>query len=84
MLCAGRRLFLLAMAAVLGAGVPAVVGSGAVQAATAMGRGAPVGSVPAIQGQLDGVSADSATDAWAVGWHFNSAEAVGNATSGPI
>jgi hypothetical protein len=74
MMRAGRRLLVLAMATVLGAGVPAAAGSGAVQAATAMGRGAPVGSVPAIQGQLEGVSADSASDAWAVGWYFNSAE----------
>jgi hypothetical protein len=70
----GRRLFVLAMVTVLGAVVPAAAGSGTVQAATAMGRGAPVGSVPAIQGQLDGVSADSAGDAWAVGYGFNSAE----------
>ena len=71
MVHAGRRVSLLAAVAVLGAGVPAVVGSAA-QAAPAMGRAASVRSVPRINGQLEGVSADSATDAWAVGYYLNS------------
>jgi hypothetical protein len=71
MVRAGRHVMLLAMIAMLGAGVSAVAGSGAAQAAPTAGRVASVGSVPAIPGWLEGVSADSATDAWAVGYYAN-------------
>ena len=68
MVRAGRRALVLVMVTVLGAGVSAVAGGGAVQAAPAMGRVVSAGTVPSIAGQLHGVSADSATDAWAVGF----------------
>src|SRR5215813_4179331 len=57
MVRAGRRISLLAMIMILGAGLSAVVGSGAVQAAPMMGRAAPGESVPLIPGELDSVSA---------------------------
>jgi len=65
---AGRRVLVLVTVTVLGTGVPAAAGSGAAQAAPGMDWAASAGSVPSIGGQLNGVSADSATDVWAVGF----------------
>jgi len=70
---AGRHVLCLVTVAMLGAGGSAVAGAGAVQAAPGMGRAASGGSPALVPGSLKGVSADSATDAWAVGGYFNSA-----------
>jgi hypothetical protein len=52
------------MAVILGAGLPAVAASTAAQAARTAGH---TSAVPVFMGTLGGVSATSATDAWAVG-----------------
>lgn len=74
MVRAGRHVFCLAIVTALGVSAYAAAGSAAAQALPVMGRALPM-STPnpsPTQNQLLGVSAESATDAWAVGLYFNS------------
>jgi hypothetical protein len=70
-----RQLLSLASVTMFGVGLCAAVGSAAAQAAPTWDRALPVSSPNPgpTQNRLLGVSADSATDAWAVGVYFNSA-----------
>jgi hypothetical protein len=72
---ASRPVPVLVAVAALGAGVLVTAGGPAAQAAPAAGQASPVLSPAPIPGSLAGVSADSATDAWAVGHYVTSAGA---------
>jgi hypothetical protein len=70
----GRQPVLLAASAVLGVGFITAGSGPAAGAVAAMSQPRPGSALspnPAAKNALLGVSADSATDAWAVGWYLN-------------